>query len=431
MDDGDFVEADSALLVPQRGIGLKSEKLFFLREEARMEKPSDLLVPQGGSAKRGLMDDEDVVEVDSTLPVPQAGTGGREARGYVREGGGCSQNDRALIKMGRTTTTTPRVWMDVNWLESVHDHAYVHLILILHQRYIYDAVISDPVWTHGQKQAGAAHNSNELSENTFSNLTPIRFFMSTTGDFVIVLQCCSYSVHETLHPLCSVAKWITLKTGKKFMKRNRLNVAVLNVKGKKRRSQATLIGVLGPPVTPICLNSNCVNPIVHAVLVFSAVRVKQLALWAARMPQSEWPGYTPFTLTVIHTLARRNSFTSTSIYCDIMGEASSNKVRGRNSSNPPLLRQTRSSSIYECASSWFTPRTLNTGKLYVFRNRHFLQFVRLLVMTILLKNLYRFPSTNLHIFPSGLNMPTTIIVGCRLQPFGMTGHRREMQICRY
>ncbi|EYC18273.1 hypothetical protein Y032_0028g1770 [Ancylostoma ceylanicum] len=394
MDDGDFVEADSALLVPQRGIGLKSEKLFFLREEARMEKPSDLLVPQGGSAKRGLMDDEDVVEVDSTLPVPQAGTGGREARGYVREGGGCSQNDRALIKMGRTTTTTPRVWMDVNWLESVHDHAYVHLILILHQRYIYDAVISDPVWTHGQKQAGAAHNSNELSENTFSNLTPIRFFMSTTGDFVIPGE-------------------------------------GVSSRGKKRRSQATLIGVLGPPVTPICLNSNCVNPIVHAVLVFSAVRVKQLALWAARMPQSEWPGYTPFTLTVIHTLARRNSFTSTSIYCDIMGEASSNKVRGRNSSNPPLLRQTRSSSIYECASSWFTPRTLNTGKLYVFRNRHFLQFVRLLVMTILLKNLYRFPSTNLHIFPSGLNMPTTIIVGCRLQPFGMTGHRREMQICRY
>ncbi|EYC15604.1 hypothetical protein Y032_0036g3241 [Ancylostoma ceylanicum] len=88
MDDGDVVETESALPFLQGGIGWKSERLcFFLREEAQMEKPLDLLVPQGGSAKRGLMDDGDVVETDSALPFPQGGIGWKSERlcCFVRE----------------------------------------------------------------------------------------------------------------------------------------------------------------------------------------------------------------------------------------------------------------------------------------------------------------------------------------------------------
>ncbi|EYC13683.1 hypothetical protein Y032_0043g863 [Ancylostoma ceylanicum] len=47
--------------------------------------------------------------------------------------------------------------------------------------------------------------------------------------------------------------------------------------GKEGRNQMALICALGPSVTPICLNSNGVNPI-HGLFVLSAVRVKQMGV---------------------------------------------------------------------------------------------------------------------------------------------------------
>ncbi|EYC04822.1 hypothetical protein Y032_0085g1812 [Ancylostoma ceylanicum] len=50
---------------------------------------------------------------------------------------------------------------------------------------------------------------------------------------------------------------------------------------EKGASQATLIGLFEPPTTPICWNSNGVNPMTHGVFVLSAVcavRVKQATL---------------------------------------------------------------------------------------------------------------------------------------------------------
>ncbi|EYC31631.1 hypothetical protein Y032_0003g1156 [Ancylostoma ceylanicum] len=47
---------------------------------------------------------------------------------------------------------------------------------------------------------------------------------------------------------------------------------------KKGRGQPTLIGALGPPVMPISLNSNGINPIAHDIFVLSAVQVKQVGV---------------------------------------------------------------------------------------------------------------------------------------------------------
>ncbi|EYC04600.1 hypothetical protein Y032_0087g2106 [Ancylostoma ceylanicum] len=38
-------------------------------------------------------------------------------------------------------------------------------------------------------------------------------------------------------------------------------------RGKKGRGRATLIGTLGPPVTPSCFNSNRVSPVIHGTFV--------------------------------------------------------------------------------------------------------------------------------------------------------------------
>ncbi|EYC04060.1 hypothetical protein Y032_0090g2390 [Ancylostoma ceylanicum] len=58
--------------------------------------------------------------------------------------------------------------------------------------------------------------------------------------------------------------------------------------GKEGRDQVTLVGALGPSVTPICLNSNGVNPM-HGLFVLSAVRVKQdnLGLRAPSYPRTD------------------------------------------------------------------------------------------------------------------------------------------------
>ncbi|EYC33450.1 hypothetical protein Y032_0002g809 [Ancylostoma ceylanicum] len=50
---------------------------------------------------------------------------------------------------------------------------------------------------------------------------------------------------------------------------------------EKGASQATLIGVFGPPTTPICWNSNGVKRMTHGLFVLSAVcavRVKQVGV---------------------------------------------------------------------------------------------------------------------------------------------------------
>ncbi|EYC19635.1 hypothetical protein Y032_0024g976 [Ancylostoma ceylanicum] len=51
---------------------------------------------------------------------------------------------------------------------------------------------------------------------------------------------------------------------------------VHHCEGKKGRNQATLIGAFGPPLTPNCLNSNGVPPIIHDSIVFNAVQIKQV-----------------------------------------------------------------------------------------------------------------------------------------------------------
>ncbi|EYC14844.1 hypothetical protein Y032_0039g4 [Ancylostoma ceylanicum] len=67
--------------------------------------------------------------------------------------------------------------------------------------------------------------------------------------------------------------------------------------GKKGCDQTTLIGTFWPPATPICMNSHGAKIMYYGI---DAVQVQEGGR-DPRMPQSELPGYAPFSLTMMHT----------------------------------------------------------------------------------------------------------------------------------